>query len=199
VIHAIRFIVLSLSSPRLALHILRVRGIGWRNGKQPANDITQLRAMRPVHRRAHRRGNRPGDFRADRVHLLTIGRRERRGLAPKAHKFGTADFLESVVERTGYGTHAELEGKPDAAIDLLELSEKHRKCRTAPQGVPDIRQEPIPNLGIPNQRIQNQRIARTRESRIMESLNQRIRITESRIKGSRIDAVLIRGSGRDSA
>jgi hypothetical protein len=68
----------------------------------------------PIHGRPDRNGDCPGDFRADRVDLFAFGRGQRRGLAPQPDEFGTADFVESVVECTGDGAHAEVKGKPDA-------------------------------------------------------------------------------------
>jgi len=103
--------------------------------------------MWPIHRRPDGRGNRPGDLRADRIDLFAVGGRQRRGLAPQPGKFGTAYFVESVVERTRDGTHARLKGKRDAATDLLEMRQKAKESRIAEApaaGYPARTQEPDP-------------------------------------------------------
>jgi hypothetical protein len=128
-------------APSLVLRTLHVRTVGWRNCEQPPNDIIQTGSVRAVHGRSDRRGNRSGNFRADRVHPLPIGRRQRRGLAPQPHEFGTADFLESTVKRTGYGTHAGCKGKANARRQFADLWPENSRIPEIPGGsVPDIRQ-----------------------------------------------------------
>ena len=101
--------------------------------------------MWPVHGLSNRGGNRQGHLGADRIDLLAIGRRQRGGLAPQPDEFGTADFLESMVECSGYGTHAWVDGKHDAAEDWRGFwPENAQKTEISQPGVPNIRQAPSP-------------------------------------------------------
>jgi len=107
-------------------------------------------SVRPVDRRSDRGGNRHRNLRANRIDLFTFRRCQGRGLAPQPGEFGTADFFEPMMERTGHGTHAVLKGKRDAAGVHTKTPMKRRGTRCRHHALPDIRQTGGRYMRIPH-------------------------------------------------